>query len=358
VVLVLQLLTDRFTQLTNRAQMFLRSLQQRTDLSGTAVESFLTYKQSLIEYLERFVGELVIATHEVAANLLVVESSGVQRLLDLAALRDVADVLEEQREEQLLERQRHWQARWTGLRGWFLGSPGRTSQAEVLRSRARSAVPALLVAVQRINDRRSSRSDRVADLQTLARWFAEAPTENDAHRLWRAAFALSPARHLKVDEDTLERREERPVPAHTSWLVAEPVQMSPRIRQSGRHMAKGSARKVIDRSREKELLARMARDEALQIQEAQRRLATDRRMRLSELGVLESAAEFDLLLDLLAEALTGKTNRRETVEANSSDGALRIVLEPAGDGQEVTLTTRDGLFHGEDHFITIRHAFG
>ncbi len=358
VIVLLTLLTERFTQLTNRAQMFMRSLQQRIDPGRAGVERFLQYKQSLIEYLERFVGELVIATHEVSAHLQRVEAAGVDRLLEPAACRDVADMLEEEKPARLLERRRHWRARWSGLRGWFLGGEGRTSQAETLRARARSAVPALLSAVQRFNDQRSSRSDRVADLLTLARWFATAPTEKDAHRLWRAAFALGPARHLKVDEETLERREERPVPAQTSWLAAEPIRMSPRIRQLGRHVAKGSASKVIDRRQEKELLARLAREEVAQIEEAQRRLAIGRRMRLSELGALEKPAEFDLLLDLLGEALAAKTHSREKVTAHSSDGALSVVLEPVDDGAEVTLVTSDGFFRGDDHFVTIRSAFG
>ena len=53
-----------------------------------------------------------------------------------------------------------------------------------------------------LNERRSGRSDRSADFAALARWFAEAPDEAAAHQLWRAAFGLSPARHLSVTGDT------------------------------------------------------------------------------------------------------------------------------------------------------------
>ncbi len=65
-VLVLQTLADRFAQLTTRAQMFLRSLQQRIDFQESAIEEFLLYKQNLIDYLERFIGQLILATHEIA----------------------------------------------------------------------------------------------------------------------------------------------------------------------------------------------------------------------------------------------------------------------------------------------------
>ena len=160
-------------------------------------------------------------------------------MLNAAARRDIVDALEHQKETRLSEARGLWSARWSGLRGWFIGDAGRQSQAEVLRSRARSAIPALLTAVARINDRRIARSDRVADFQTLARWFAESPSDTDAHRLWRASFGLSATRHLRVNEDTLEHREQNPVTPQTSWLNADRLQISPRVRQSGRKSASG-----------------------------------------------------------------------------------------------------------------------
>jgi uncharacterized protein (TIGR02677 family) len=354
---VLHLLTTRFEQLTARAQTFLRSLQRTIDLHGISVETFLSYKQTLIDYLERFIGELVIATHEIAGRLREIERHGVERLLEAAAQRDVVDALEHEKEGRLNEARQMWTARWAGLRRWFISDSGRQSQAEVLRSRARAAIPALLTAVARINDRRITRSDRVADLQALARWFAEAPTDGDTHRLWRAAFGLAGARHLRVDDDTLEHREQDPVPPQTSWLEAEPLRISPRVRQSGRHVAKGPAKSVIDRSNDKEYLARLAHDEALLIAAAQRRLARGVRVRLSDFGELETTAELDLFLDLLGEALASKVHAADTAVAHSTDGSLRIELEPAGDGGEAEIITADGILRGEDHYVTITNVF-
>jgi uncharacterized protein (TIGR02677 family) len=101
-----------------------------------------------------------------------------------------------------------WRARWAGLVGWFLPDGDRPAQAELLRARARAAIPALLQAIAEVNERRLSRSDRAGDLRQLARWFAACDTDADAHRLWRAAFALAPARHLTVDHDTLSERDQ------------------------------------------------------------------------------------------------------------------------------------------------------
>ena len=78
-----------------------------------------------------------------------------------------------------------------------------------------TAIKQLIDAVGLLNERRSGRSDRSADFRALARWFAEAPDDAAAHRLWRAAFGLCPARHLSVTGDTADAWEN--VPAGTPW---------------------------------------------------------------------------------------------------------------------------------------------
>src|SRR6185295_18342332 len=110
--------------------------------------------------------------------------------------------------------------------------------------------------------------------------------DEDAHRLWRAAFGLSPARHLSIDDQTLAARDEAPVPAQASWLEAPPIGISPRLRESGRFTRPGPASRVIDRSAEKAILARLLEEETAQIEAARRRLASGRPTRLSELGSL------------------------------------------------------------------------
>ena len=40
-----------------------------------------------------------------------------------------------------------WRERWQGLRQWFVSEPGHPSQAKLLRSRARQAIPDLLAVV-------------------------------------------------------------------------------------------------------------------------------------------------------------------------------------------------------------------
>ena len=144
-----------------------------------------------------------------------------------------------------------------------------------------------------------------SDLRTLARWFAETESEADAHRLWRAAFGLNPSRHLSTNDATMDAFESARTSANASWFDAPPIRVSIRLRATGSHTKRGRVSSIVDRSEQKEYLARLAADEAAQIEKAQNRLADHGRMRLSEIGKLDRA-QFDLFLDLLGEALAMK----------------------------------------------------
>jgi uncharacterized protein (TIGR02677 family) len=353
--LTLKSLQARFDELTSQAQIFIGSLQRTIDLQGIDVPAFLAYKETLIKYLERFISELVIATIEITATLESIGEAGMARLLGLAARRDLADALAPT-EADYQRSLRLWRARWDGLRAWFLQQPDLPSQAEILRARARSSIPALLAAVAAIHDRRVARSDRVSDLRTLARWFAEVDTDREAHRLWRAAFALAPARHLRVDDRTLDEREASPVLPQTSWLEAPPLRISPRLRRTGRYVRPGGSGRVVDYRQQKAELARLAAAEAEQVAAAQHRLATGSPIRLSEIGELDPT-EFHLFLDILGEALTHKIDPMAAVDATSNDGALRIRLAPTSDNVTAIIETGTGRFSGDDHWVTITNAF-
>ncbi len=92
-------------------------------------------------------------------------------------------------------------------------------------------------AIAAVNERRSGRSDRSADFRVLAQWFADCGSDDDAHRLARAAFALNPARHFSLDVQT-----EEDVPASTSWLDAPPLTINPRLREYGEAAPRGRCR--------------------------------------------------------------------------------------------------------------------
>jgi uncharacterized protein (TIGR02677 family) len=249
-----------------------------------------------------------------------------------------------------------WRRRGRGLTSWFVGGEGAPSQSEVLRHRARAAIPALLQAVATLNERRVARSDRAADLRALARWFAESDSDWDANRLFRAAFALAPARHLSVDQQTLAARDADPVSADTSWLDAPPLEISPRLRQSGHYSRRGAASQIVDLGAQKAYLAQLAKEEADRIGDARRRLATGRRLRLSELPSLDDN-ELEIFLDVLGAALAGRASAADVVDTVSSDGTLTIRLEPPDDGAVAAIATAFGRLEGPDFWITIADAW-
>ncbi|GAB7033703.1 TIGR02677 family protein [Streptomyces platensis subsp. malvinus] len=351
--LALSTLTGRFEALAENARAFMGSLQRTIDLHGVEVEVFLAYKDRLIQYLERFIQDLITLGGRIALLIGELDEQGrVGALLRLAAAREAADAAPDEAESAEARAYARWAAKWAGLAAWFVSADGRESQARLLRGRALGAIPQLLAVVRQLNERRAGRSDRSADFRTLARWFAEAPDDAARHRLWRAAFGLYPARHLTVDADTLAERTAHPVAASTPWAEAEPLRMSPQLRRTGSYERRGKPRKVQDRSEPRRQLAEIAAKQAEEITAARARLATDGTTRLSALGELDPVA-FGLLLRLLGDALATWRPGMTTTAATSNDGTMEILLTALTDGTTAEIRNPGGVFRGPDHLVEI-----
>jgi uncharacterized protein (TIGR02677 family) len=347
-------LSGRLDSLAANATAFMSGLQRTIDLQDIDEEAFLSYKDRLLSYLERFVSELVIKSSDIAALLQSIEPERARHLLNMAAQREAADIAPAGADAQdgtsdtgpLEAKLRDWQSRWSGIWSWFCGDRAHPSQSALLRQRARKAIPDLLATISVLQERRAGRSDRSADFRTLARWFAGAPSEHDTHRLWRAAFGLSSARHF-----TGEPPED--ASAGESWLDAPPQVISARLRSTGRYERRGGPAKIRDRSGERRRLADQVTAEREQTDAARRRLATSRVALLSPLGELDHD-EFSLFLRVLGEALSaGPPGPDGAVTIRTSDGTMEIVLRPLSDGVLAEIKTTDGVLRGPDHEITI-----
>lgn len=361
VYLSLDALAKRFNDLADNAQAFMGSLQRTIDVHDADVEAFLAYKDRLIEYLERFIKDLVAKGSEIARLIGNLEEQGVDRLLDIAAQRESTDAAPgpdedatDFRARELTRLRMLWVDRWAGFQGWFIGRPGHPSQASLLRTQARAAVPRLLQVVASLNDRRAGRSDRSADFRALAKWFAQAPDEQSMHRLWRATFGLYSARHLTVDHDTLDARDEQPILAGTSWEDAAPMLISPRLRKTGQYERRGKPNQVVDRSEQRRYLAERAAREAAEAAAARSALLAKfgNQTRLSDVGELEPGA-FRLFLALLGDTLAAKTPGHTHVETTTSDGSMGVGLTEIAGGAIAELRTEAGVFRGPDHLIRI-----
>ncbi|MCY0953707.1 TIGR02677 family protein [Streptomyces sp. H27-S2] len=351
--LALDALASRFAALADNARAFMGSLQRTIDLHDVEEEVFLAYKDRLIQYLERFIQDLITLGGRIARLILELEEDGsIRPLLRAAAQREAVDASPEEADHAEREAYDRWAGRWTGLAAWFISRDGRESQARLLRGRALGAIPQLLAVVRSLNERRAGRSDRSADFRTLARWFAEAPDDDARHRLWRTAFGLYPARHLTVDAETLAARAALPVPAATPWAEAEPLRISPQLRRTGSYERRGKPRKVEDRREQRAWLAEVAAKQRAETAAARARLVTDGITRLSGLGELDPAS-FGLFLQLLGDALaTWRPGMRHTV-ATSNDGSMEIRLSSLADGGTAEIRTAGGVFRGPDHLIEI-----
>lgn len=344
---VLRDLVRVFEDLAENAQAFMAGIARSIELQRADATAVLGFKKRLIDYLERFIGDLVSRSGAIARCIVGLDAR-IDPLLWQAANREASDIAPGDVAEQtdaLQARVLAWRERWRGLRLWFVADGHAPAQAEALRAKARAAIPQLLAAVAAVNERRSGRSDRSADFRVLAQWFAECADDGQAHRLARAAFALNPARHLSLLAAT-------DLPASTAWADAPAVAIHPRLREYGNATPRGAAPRIRNRDQERAVLAQQIAQEHQQVEAARARLATGQACRLSELGSLDPH-EFDLFLAVLGEALAGQKSPDDSVTRSTTDGLLQVRLEPLAADSRAVIATPLGSFAGRDHRITI-----
>lgn len=351
----LRSLRDRFAELADNAVAFMGSMQRTIDLHDADVEAFLAYKEQLIAYIERFIHDLLTRGAAIAALLTEIPQTGVAMLARTAAEREAADAAPGEAESAVDAAYDVWMRQWAGLTDWFVSTPGRDSEAKLLRSRARAAIPALLAVVRALHEKAGGRTDRTQDFLMLARWFADLPEDGQRHRLWRSAFGLTPVRHLTVTPATADTWEESGLGNVTPWADAPRVQISPQLRRTGSYERRGRAVSVADRAAAKAMLARQARAELEQTSAARHRLLTDGPRPLSAFGELDPVA-FRLFLNLLGDALAAMGPRASTSQVHTSDGELSIVLTRVPNARLVVVRTPDGRLTGPDHLVDIASA--
>lgn len=342
-------LTRVFESLAENAQAFMAAVARSVELQRADVGAVIAYKRRLIDYLDRFIGDLVRRSGSIATGIAEL-GMRIRPALLAVAQREARDAAPGDAQDQAAEeaaRYLAWTERWQGLTGWFLSKGHAPAQGELLRARARAAIPQLLAAIAAVNERRSGRSDRSADFRILARWFLGCTDDAEAHRLARAAFALNPARHLALNPAADEG-----LPASTPWESAPPLAIHPRLREYGEAAPRGPQARVKLRDDERAALAAQLHEESRQAEAARARLATGRAVRLSELGVLEPE-EFGLFLSLLGEALAEQPGPDSVIERASGDGLFLIRLEPLAANTRATIETPAGTFAGRDHLLTV-----
>ncbi|HYN28480.1 MAG TPA: TIGR02677 family protein [Dermatophilaceae bacterium] len=284
----------QFELLVTSTRQFYAYLSQVLSRYDLGREEFQVFKGVLLDYLQRFVDDVSRHMPQIADRLteltqslpaLVARAGAGQRLVGL-------DGREARRAPGLAVED------WASVHAWFVGAPGRASDADNVRALATDAMRALLANLRRIAGRADRQQSRWTDLLDLARWFDEAD-DATAHAAWAAAYGLYSARHLDVAAED----DSDPVPPTTSWWSAPPAEVPLAMRSYGsrRHAGRTGAREDFSAAK----AARLAERQAAQ----ERRVAAMREIagRPGEWGVVDLSDDArGAVLDLYSRAVTGR----------------------------------------------------
>ncbi|MCL2788771.1 MAG: TIGR02677 family protein, partial [Micrococcales bacterium] len=257
-------------------------LQRLLRDDGTDDDVFADVKRRTVTYLEEYVQGVERPERRLATCVDRLAAAGVATLFDRALTgANLAPVSgDDPGPAWLAERARRWRA----LRAWFAPEDASAPLVAGLLETARTAVIELLRVLERRWDSRRRSASIAHDFRRLAGWFISAPGEEEAHRLYGAAFGLWSARHAHLPSiDGQERA------LTTTWAGSEPVEVAPSLRTTGTLTNRGRTRPVGDPSivraaRQRAQVEQLAAHDALRFA-----LVTPGAVPLSRFGQLDLA---------------------------------------------------------------------
>lgn len=327
-----------FTELADNAARYMNDLAIETATITNDDDSFTAYKRAVFAYLDEFVARLADTVPRIAAAITDLDAD-IDNLIELAATADAAPTSDGEDDGV----RRSFQARWSGVRAWFVPQGDDEPIADSLRLAMLDALNRILAAVGRLHERHLRRVTREADFTQLARWFATSAPDG-VHLLWDRAFGLYPSRHFAEsagDEDVERGR---------SFWEAEPAQVAPRLRATGTRAAPGRPGRAADYSAAKANGLARLRAAHRQAEIAVARLAARTPIRLSDLGILDTE-EFAQFLTIVDAALSARPEHDGTRRASTA--LVSIVLRPIPGAPEATVTTPSGTLRCADQVLEI-----
>lgn len=309
-----------------RSAQFHVTLGEIVRSTDTSPDLFLRYKNALLTHmtdfmaeLDRYLGRLGRAVHEV-------EDTGLGTLLARAAEADERPFMT------YTERLAEWEGRWTALREWF--AAGGDSRAGELRAATRTAVSGVIALLRQITEAQRGGVNRATQLRHLAEWVWGAPGTDAAHALMSAAFNLRSARHLGGAHDDAEAISDR-----ATWWDAPGVELSISLFRTGKAPTTGVPQPV--------------RANAGARVELRRRQAAERAAERAAAGRLLGSGAYDRVLDedetrVLLRLLTRALEARTVVAGRLGGGSgasdtVMMRLTPSPDGS--TIATARGVLH-------------
>ncbi len=338
---LLSLFTDLFAvfgEFADNSARYMSDLSVQVSDLAADDDRFLAYKQAVLAYLNDFVARFAEMLPRIQSLVKVLEGTA-GTLQAAAAESDTAPTLAGPDQSPLDDLHQ----KWSGVTGWFLAADDQVPVAESLRFAMLEALNRILMAVGRLNERHLRRASREADFLQLARWFATLD-DAGAHALWDRAFGLWGARHFfqTAGDEEVERRR--------SFWEAEPADIAPRLRATGRRAQAGRPGTGADYRAVK--LARVAAMRALHAQAAAAagRLAGCTPARLSDLRELDHH-EFAQFLALVDAALSVRPQPDGSRAAATPLVSVR--LRPVPGDHRATIRTPSGKLDCPDQILSI-----
>ncbi|MHA6798945.1 TIGR02677 family protein [Bounagaea algeriensis] len=275
-----------------------------------APEEISGFRNLLVDYIHRVVEDVLRHTETIGAALAALAAQRGDLLRLLGPAEGLGADTERARGRTAAD--------WQELTDWFVDAPGRPSQVAALREATARAIGSLLATVKRATSGGGIVPGRRAELLTLARWFAEAGTEQ-AHRLASAAFGLHSARHLLPAPDYDSDNESVP------WRDGPVLDVTVSVRGRGDRGARGRTSRVLDDPMTEHTLLAEAREADQRRGAAAAELAAAGQ----ELPAHTLSSEaLSMLCELLTLAMAQRETPEETGTAVDPVHRLRVVVRP------------------------------
>jgi uncharacterized protein (TIGR02677 family) len=338
-----------FRTLTANATLFMQTVSRVLHAPALDPERFQAFKADTVTYLTTFIDDLGALTTAICTKLAewaALPGEQVATALERAGAASGQKDLERPDRNVAAEYAASTRDRIAGIAAWFIGIDGSAPRSRALSSAANSAVLGILSAAERLREQLTRPSSRAEDLTVLARLFASAPSDDDAHELWRATFGLSSSRHV-----ALAHADDEKVASSVSWWDAPAVEVPASLRTTGHAESVRRATRIPDNSTAKRQAAMIERRRAEAADAEVAALLALGERPLSQLPQLTPAA-FDLLLALIEIALRTTPNGRGVHTAASRDGRYRITMTPLAGTAQLRVPGR-GRLTLRDHQIVI-----
>lgn len=260
-------------------------------------EAFLLYKDAFTEYLRDFIISLQQTSLHLELQLNEMNTNDLKLYVEkvveyqqrIPRLEEVAVTKAELIEKRLDS--------WNGLKEWFLGNDGETSELQQLQEKTNDTIRKLTRFAQRLGEKHQNLRSRKKDYLHLAAWFAEIESLAEAHQLSSAVFGVFHTKHIYAEEKATEDIYK------DVWEEAPTIlTIKPRVRQY-REKTKPSA--LQDYKLEKEMIL----NDYLNQKEAEKKqilqYIQDNKIIFKNLPVIDASIR-KTLLQWLAKALSTK----------------------------------------------------